>query len=80
MERIKKRTQSLLAKMVETTGPYILAMCGRPRSGKGCFRGSANWSGAAMCSAFMQYLVDQHFLEAAAPIDDLFAPIVAWSE
>ena len=33
-----------------------------------------------MCSAFMQYLVDQHFLEAAAPIDDLFAPIVAWSE
>ena len=30
--------------------------------------------------AFMHYLVDQHFLEAASPIDDLFAPIVAWSE
>jgi len=31
-------------------------------------------------TAFMQYLVDQHFLEKAAPIDDLFTPIVAWSE
>ena len=30
--------------------------------------------------AFMQYLVDQHFLEGPAPIDDLFAPIVSWSE
>jgi 4,5-dihydroxyphthalate decarboxylase len=30
--------------------------------------------------AFMQYLVDQHFLESPSPIDDLFAPIVAWSE
>jgi 4,5-dihydroxyphthalate decarboxylase len=31
-------------------------------------------------TAFMQYLVDQHFLEKPSPIDDLFAPIVAWSE
>lgn len=30
--------------------------------------------------AFMSYLVDQHFLEEAAPIDDLFAPIINWSE
>jgi 4,5-dihydroxyphthalate decarboxylase len=30
--------------------------------------------------AFMQYLVDQHFLEGPAPIDDLFAPIISWSE
>ena len=30
--------------------------------------------------AFMQYLVDQHFLEAPSPIDDLFAPIISWSE
>ena len=30
--------------------------------------------------AFMEYLVDQHFLEAAAPIDDLFTPIISWSE
>jgi 4,5-dihydroxyphthalate decarboxylase len=29
--------------------------------------------------AFMQYLVDQHFLEGPAPIDDLFAPIISWS-
>jgi 4,5-dihydroxyphthalate decarboxylase len=30
--------------------------------------------------AFMQYLADQHFLEKPAPIDDLFAPIISWSE
>jgi 4,5-dihydroxyphthalate decarboxylase len=30
--------------------------------------------------AFMRYLVDQHFLEKPAPIDDLFAPIISWSE
>lgn len=30
--------------------------------------------------AFMQYLVDQHFLEGPTPIDDLFAPIISWSE
>ena len=30
--------------------------------------------------AFMQYLVDQHFLQKSAPIDDLFAPIISWSE
>ena len=30
--------------------------------------------------AFMQYLVDQHFLEGPAPIDDLFAPIISWGE
>ena len=30
--------------------------------------------------AFMQYLVEQHFLETPAPIDDLFAPIISWSE
>jgi len=30
--------------------------------------------------AFMQYLVDQHFLEKPAPIDDLFTPIISWSE
>lgn len=34
----------------------------------------------ATLEAFLQYLVDQHFLERTAPIDDLFAPIVAWSE
>jgi 4,5-dihydroxyphthalate decarboxylase len=34
----------------------------------------------ATLEAFLQYLVDQHFLEKTAPIDDLFAPIVAWSE
>jgi 4,5-dihydroxyphthalate decarboxylase len=31
-------------------------------------------------TAFMRYLVDQHFLPAARPIDDLFAPIVQWTE
>jgi len=30
--------------------------------------------------AFMQYLVDQHFLEKPSPIDDLFTPIISWSE
>lgn len=30
--------------------------------------------------AFMQYLVEQHFLEAPAAIDDLFTPIISWSE
>ena len=30
--------------------------------------------------SFMRYLVDQHFLEKPAPIDDLFAPIISWSE
>jgi len=29
---------------------------------------------------FMRYLVDQHFLDRPAPIDDLFAPIISWSE
>jgi 4,5-dihydroxyphthalate decarboxylase len=31
-------------------------------------------------TAFVQYLVDQHFIEAPVPVDDLFAPIIAWSE
>ena len=31
-------------------------------------------------TAFMRYLVDQHFLPKAVPIDDLFAPIVQWTE
>jgi 4,5-dihydroxyphthalate decarboxylase len=30
--------------------------------------------------AFVQYLVDQHFVETAQPIEELFAPIIAWSE
>ena len=30
--------------------------------------------------AFMQYLVDQHFLEKPVPIDGLFTPIINWSE
>ncbi|MDC0033858.1 hypothetical protein OAJ57_04775, partial [Alphaproteobacteria bacterium] len=30
--------------------------------------------------AFMQYLVDQYFLEKLTSIDDLFAPIISWSE
>jgi 4,5-dihydroxyphthalate decarboxylase len=34
----------------------------------------------ATLEAFMRYLVEQHFLERAAPIDDLFAPIISWSE
>ena len=33
-----------------------------------------------LLEAFMQYLVEQAFLEAPTPIDDLFAPIVGWSE
>ncbi len=31
-------------------------------------------------TAFVQYLVDQHFIETALPIEELFAPIIAWSE
>jgi 4,5-dihydroxyphthalate decarboxylase len=31
-------------------------------------------------TAFVQYLVDQHFIETARPIEELFAPIIAWSE
>ena len=31
-------------------------------------------------TAFMRYLVDQHFLPASRPIDDLFDPIVQWTE
>jgi 4,5-dihydroxyphthalate decarboxylase len=34
----------------------------------------------ATLEAFLAYLVEQHFLEAVVPIEDLFAPIVAWSE
>jgi 4,5-dihydroxyphthalate decarboxylase len=30
--------------------------------------------------AFMQYLVDQHFIEKPAKIDDMFAPIINWTE
>ena len=30
--------------------------------------------------AFMQYLVDQAFIEKTRPIDDMFTPIIAWSE
>jgi len=33
-----------------------------------------------MLEAFQSYLVDQRFLEAAKPIDELFAPIVDWTE
>ena len=33
-----------------------------------------------LLEAFMQYLVEQAFLEAPTPIEDLFAPIVGWSE
>ena len=31
-------------------------------------------------TAFMGYLEEQHFIEKAAPIEDMFAPIVNWSE
>jgi hypothetical protein len=31
-------------------------------------------------AAFMPYLVGQRFIETAVPIDELFAPIVSWSE
>ncbi len=34
----------------------------------------------ATLEAFNQYLVEQHFLERPLPIEELFAPIVAWSE
>jgi 4,5-dihydroxyphthalate decarboxylase len=34
----------------------------------------------SILEAFMQYLVDQAFLEAPSPIDDLFTPIISWSE
>jgi 4,5-dihydroxyphthalate decarboxylase len=30
--------------------------------------------------AFQSYLVEQHFLAAAKPVEELFAPIVEWSE
>ena len=30
--------------------------------------------------AFMSYLAEQHFLEKAPSIDELFTPIVNWSE
>ena len=30
--------------------------------------------------AFQSYLVEQHFLAAAKPVDELFTPIVEWSE
>jgi 4,5-dihydroxyphthalate decarboxylase len=30
--------------------------------------------------AFQSYLVEQHFLAAAKPVDELFAPIVEWTE
>ena len=31
-------------------------------------------------SSFVQYLADQHFIETSVPIDDLFTPIIVWSE
>ena len=34
----------------------------------------------AILTAFVQYLVDQHFIESAPPIDLLFTPIIGWSE
>lgn len=33
-----------------------------------------------MLDAFTQYLAEQHFLETAPNVDDLFTPIVSWSE
>ena len=47
--------------------------------------GSNTWSygvepNRATLEAFMQYLVEQHFLEKAAPVDEMFAPIISWSE
>jgi 4,5-dihydroxyphthalate decarboxylase len=33
-----------------------------------------------MLEAFQGYLVEQHFMEAAKPIDELFTPIVEWAE
>ena len=35
---------------------------------------------AKILGAFMSYLVDQHFLEKPEPIEDLFTPIISWSE
>jgi 4,5-dihydroxyphthalate decarboxylase len=37
-------------------------------------------SNRKILTAFVQYLVDQHFIEKAPPIDELFTPIIAWSE
>jgi len=34
----------------------------------------------AILTAFMSYLVDQKFLAKAKPVEDLFAPIVDWTE
>jgi 4,5-dihydroxyphthalate decarboxylase len=31
-------------------------------------------------TAFMRYLVDQHFLPEPTSIDELFTPIVQWTE
>ena len=33
-----------------------------------------------MLEAFAGYLSEQHFLEHAPKIDDLFTPIIAWTE
>ena len=30
--------------------------------------------------AFQSYLVEQHFLPAAKPVDELFTPVVEWTE
>ena len=32
----------------------LMAMCGRPRFGKGCFDVNASWSGAVMCPACLR--------------------------
>jgi 4,5-dihydroxyphthalate decarboxylase len=34
----------------------------------------------AILEAFAQYLVEQHFMEKAPSIEDLFTPIISWSE
>jgi hypothetical protein len=34
----------------------------------------------AILTAFMGYLVDQKFLPQAKPVEELFAPIVDWTE
>ena len=34
----------------------------------------------AMLTAFNGYLVEQHFLERALPLEALFAPIIGWAE
>jgi hypothetical protein len=31
-------------------------------------------------TAFLQYPAEQRYLESTPPVDELFAPIVAWSE